>query len=73
MDTQKRERLAMIITENGITTEYGVMHTISPRMTLDMVAEMRKIESDKEAMKFVKELLSVLENEHLYEIWSEIN
>lgn len=61
----------MIITENGITTEYGVMHQISKAMTLKMVEDMRAVQTYEDAWKFVKDLLATLEGEHLYAIWSE--
>jgi hypothetical protein len=62
----------MIITENGITTEYGVMFPISKSMTLQMVEQMRGIETREDAWNYVQELRATLEREHLYPIWCEV-
>lgn len=61
----------MIITENGITTEYGVSLPISESMTLNIVRQMRGIETYEDAWNYVQDLRALLEREHLYAIWSE--
>jgi hypothetical protein len=60
----------MIITENGITTEYR-SEEMSERRVLALVGELRAIQTREDAWNFAQSLLEELDREFIYPIWSE--